>query len=85
MNNKIKCPCCGYYSIDSEDEVITDICEICLWQYDWVSHKYPNKIIGPNKISLNQAKSNYKLYGVSKEVYIGKNLNRAPKEDEFDK
>ena len=34
-------------------------------QYDWVGHKYPDKVIGPNEVSLNEAKANYKLYGVA--------------------
>jgi len=83
MDKKVKCPCCGYYSIDSDDEVIVDICEICLWQYDFVAHKYPDKVIGPNAVSLNEARANYKLYGVSKQKYIGQNINRAPRENEI--
>ena len=27
-----KCPCCGYFTIDSDDEVIVDGCEVCFWQ-----------------------------------------------------
>jgi len=38
---KYKCPCCGYWTIDSDDEVVVDFCEVCFLQYDWVSHKYP--------------------------------------------
>lgn len=62
---KLQCPCCGNYTVNGEDEVVTDICEICLWHYDIVAHKYPDKSIGPNKISLNEAKINYKAFGVS--------------------
>lgn len=80
ISNKIKCPCCGYFSIDTDDEVIVDICEICLWQYDEVAQENPNKIIGANKVSLNTARENYLKYGVSKIEYIGKNLNRKPEE-----
>ena len=83
MNKKLKCPCCGYYTIDSEDEIIVEICEVCLWQYDEAAHKNSEKIIGANKISLNQAKNNYKQFGVSKKEYIGKNINRTPSEDEI--
>ena len=83
MNKKLQCPCCGYYTIDSEDEIVVEICEVCLWQYDAVAHKYPNRVIGANKISLCEAKNNYKLFGVSNKEYIGKGINREPKEDEF--
>lgn len=83
MNKKIKCHCCGYYTIDSEDEIVVDICEVCLWQYDEMAQNNPEKIIGPNKISLSEAKENYKQFGVSKKRYIGENLNRMPSDDEI--
>ncbi len=56
MSSKVKCPCCGYCTIESDDEVIVDICDICLWQYDEVAHEKPSEAIGANKISLNDAK-----------------------------
>ena len=31
-----RCPCCGYLTPDDTDEVITDICDVCFWQYDEV-------------------------------------------------
>jgi methionyl-tRNA synthetase len=65
MNNKIQCPCCGNYTIDGEDEVITDICDVCFWQYDTVSQKNIDIPIGPNKVSLNEAKKNYLAFGSS--------------------
>ena len=51
---RIQCPCCGYFTIESHDEVIVDVCEVCGWQYDLVTQKYPDRIIGPNHISLMQ-------------------------------
>ena len=64
---RIQCPCCGYYTIeDDETDIIIDICEVCYWQYDWVAHKYPNKIIGPNRVSLEQARRNFKEWPVGR-------------------
>ncbi|MEG0775798.1 CPCC family cysteine-rich protein [Clostridium sp.] len=83
LYKKLQCPCCGNYTIDSDDEIVVEICEVCLWQYDEVAHKYPNRVIGANKISLCEAKDNYKLFKVAKKEYIGKNINREPNEDEF--
>lgn len=82
---KKQCPCCGYYTIDNKNEVITDICDVCFWEYDEVAQKFPDKRIGPNKISLNEAKDNYKRYGASKKEYAEKNLVRQPLEDEIPK
>ena len=65
MEKKIQCPCCGCYTIDGNDEVIVDICPVCYWQYDEVSQEHPDIVLGgPNgKLSLNQARKNYKNFG----------------------
>ena len=76
-----RCPCCGYLTIDDFYEVITDICEVCFWQYDEVAQSKPDMSIGPNKVSLNTAKKNYKLFGASEERFINK--VRLPYEDEI--
>lgn len=68
---KIECPCCGFYTID-DDTVIVDICPVCFWQYDVTAQSYPQKIIGPNKVTLNTAISNYKKIGVSDINFKGK-------------
>lgn len=65
-----RCPCCGYLTIDDSDEVITDICEVCYWQYDEVSQSSPLKCIGPNSVSLVQARENYKKFGAIEERFI---------------
>lgn len=62
MKRKI-CPCCGYYTVESDDEVIVDICDVCFWQYDVVAHENPDISIGANHISLTEARKNYKLLG----------------------
>lgn len=80
---KKKCPCCGFCTIESDDEVITEICEVCYWQYDLVSQKYPDKNIGPNRISLNVARKNYKLYGACKKEYAEKGFVREPMNEEI--
>jgi len=76
-----RCPCCGYLTIDDWSEVITDICEVCFWQYDEVAQEKPDMIIGPNKVSLNTAKKNYRLVGAIEERFIS--MVRLPHEDEL--
>ena len=80
---KKPCPCCGFFTIDSDDEVVVDICEVCFWQYDEVAQKYPEKNIGSNGLSLEQAKENYKLYNACKKEYADNHLVRKPLEDEL--
>lgn len=81
MMGIIQCPCCYNFTIDSDDEVIVDICDVCFWQYDWVAHSKPDIIIGPNHVSLNDARENYVRYGVSEPRFKGK--VRKPLEEEL--
>ena len=67
-----RCPCCGYLTIDDTNEVITDICEVCFWQYDDVSQENPERIIGPNKVSLNIARKNFKKFGAIQINFVDK-------------
>ncbi len=65
--NKMKCPCCGYYTISE----IFEICEVCDWQYDEVAHDRPNEYVGgANKMSLNKARENYLEFG-AKDIKFG--------------
>ena len=83
VNDMIKCPCCGNYTIDDSDEVIVDICSVCFWQYEQGAMARPDDAIGPNKASLNEAKENYKKYKVSDTRFLGRNLVREPLPEEL--
>jgi hypothetical protein len=59
------CPVCGIYNFSSETSPGTyDICCFCLWENDPVQFANPDYDDGTNNISLNQAKLNFKKYGV---------------------
>lgn len=77
----MRCPCCGYLTIDDKCEVPTDICEVCFWQYDEVAQETPEKIIGSNRVSLNMAKENFKSIGAIEERFLG--MVRMPCDDEL--
>lgn len=64
-----RCPCCGYLTIDDSFEVITDICEVCFWQYDEVSQDHPDISIGPNNVSLITAKKIINIWSCRKTFY----------------
>ena len=76
-----KCPCCGFLTIDDSTEIITDICEVCFWQYDEIAQNRPDRIIGPNRVSLNTAKRNYQLFGASEKRFLDR--VRLPYDEEF--
>lgn len=67
--SRIKCPCCGYYVYENEDDAFCNICEICFWQFDDVAHDHPDIIIGPNHVSLNEARLNFQKYGICELKY----------------
>ena len=73
---RFKCPCCGNYSFEDEEAALNGLCKICFFQNDEVCADYPDKAMGPNKVSLNQAKLNYQRFGVSEKRFA--NCVRKP-------
>ena len=57
---------------------------VCFWQYDVVGQDNPNDIVGgPNgKLSLNQARDNYKKFGACSEDMVP--YVRKPNKEEID-
>ncbi len=80
---KIKyiCPCCGYRTLEEEPPGKFDICPVCYWEDDRVQYYDHDYKGGANHLSLNQAKENFKKYGVSDLEY--KDYVRPPLEDEI--
>ncbi|RRD52123.1 CPCC family cysteine-rich protein, partial [Campylobacter rectus] len=69
----IRCPCCGYLTmkyINANDGFCIDICKVCFWQFDNISNSDPDRSRGPNSVSLNQAKENYKKMGAMEERFL---------------
>lgn len=58
MIDKNMCPCCGKYRFEEPGEY--EICQVCGWEDDPVQRKDPDFEGGANKLSLNQAKDEYK-------------------------
>lgn len=78
MQKKYICPCCGYRTLDSEREY--DICPVCFWEDDWLQYKEETFAGGANKVSLLQARENYKKFGACEEQLI--QYVRQPLEEE---
>ena len=61
MENKYLCPVCGQHRFpDRGDQA--NICPHCGWQHDIVSESEPDKVTGPNHLSLNDYKTRYEAY-----------------------
>jgi hypothetical protein len=71
-----QCHCCNNYTVNSDDEVIVDLCPVCFWQYDAVAHDKPDTMKGANRITLNEARKNFRKYGVCKPEF--KRMVREP-------
>jgi len=61
-----KCPCCEYKTLS--ERRTWDICEVCYWEDDGIEEL--DKISSPNKMTLRQAKENFKKLGACEERLI---------------
>lgn len=78
---KYKCPCCGYYTFDNKPDGSYDICKVCFWEDDPIQLEDPTYEGGANKVSLIQAKENYKEFGACEREMIPR--VRKPYPDEL--
>lgn len=69
---KFACYCCGYLVYDKPNGETFEICPICWWQDDAYQHSRPDSAGGANKVSLNEAKNNFKLYGACEPRFTGR-------------
>jgi len=60
---KYKCPVCGNSTLTEKPPGTYAICTVCGWEDDPVQYNEPDYQGGANKVSLNQAKVNYRLFG----------------------
>ena len=69
MKRRYQCKCCKYFTL--KDEPIEprkhpgtfEICPVCFWEDDSLQYLNPDESYGPNGVSLNNAKENFKKYG----------------------
>ena len=80
MNEKNKCPCCGFYTL-SDDNGHYDICPVCYWEDDPIQSDDIYYEGGANGICLKEARDNFKKIGAMSELFI-KSV-RPPLEDEL--
>ncbi|MBB6239060.1 hypothetical protein HDC90_003707 [Pedobacter sp. AK013] len=77
--NKIKCACCSFYTIDKD--AISMICPVCFWQKDFYQEEHIDDDGGPNSVSLRESKVNFKSFGAKERRVL--DFVRPPKEDEI--
>ncbi len=76
----MRCPCCGFKTLNQEDELYFEICPVCFWENDPIQNNNANYSGGANSISLFEAKKNFKKFGAILEEYVS--LTRKPYDTE---
>lgn len=79
---KYQCPCCRYYTYEHEPDGSYDICPVCFWEDDIVQQEDESYEGGANRVSLIQARENFKSYGAC-EPHLTEYVRR-PLPDEMD-
>ena len=86
---KYQCKCCGYYTLNDEPldperfPGTFEICPVCYWEDDSLQFLDPDYEGEANKVSLNQAKENFKKYNASRKDVVC--YVRKPRQDEIGK
>jgi hypothetical protein len=76
---KYACVCCGHKVFYREDH-LWEICSVCFWQSDPGQDADELSKGGANKVSLREARENYKQFGACEESSMP--FVRPPKDDE---
>ena len=77
---KYRCPCCGYYTLSERAGGTFEICPVCYWEDDRIQLEHPDLAGGANSVSLQEARENFRLFGVSREDL--KPYVRPPRKEE---
>jgi Cysteine-rich CPCC len=72
------CPCCGYETLPGPSPT-DEICEVCLWQDDFVDN-HDTHVLGPNSVTLSEARVNFVRCGASEQRWVEE--VREPRPDE---
>ena len=75
------CPCCNFLTLSEEGPGTFDICAVCRWEDDNVQFDDPNYPGGANRVSLNEARANFRALGASEPRYVAE--VRKPREEEI--
>lgn len=79
---RFRCPCCGFYTLPERAEGNYNICPVCFWEDDRLQQEDDDLEGGANKVSLKQARLNYREFGASDERFIDR--VREATEDELE-
>lgn len=65
-----KCPCCGFLTLSEQPPGTFEICPVCNWEDDAAQAANPLLEGGANRVSLDQARSNFARFGAITEEAV---------------
>ncbi len=72
MTTRYPCPCCGFLTLDQKPPGTYAICPVCWWEDDDVQARDPDYAGGANRLSLRQARENFRHCGASDAEFTSK-------------
>ena len=80
MTSTFTCPCCGYLTLMVSPAGTGEICEVCFWEDDLEQLEDPELEGGANKVSLREARENFRAFGASEQRFLENVRPPRPKE-----
>jgi hypothetical protein len=75
-----RCLCCGCATLGEQPPGTFEICPVCYWEDDNVQAKNPTLGGGANKVSLEEARRNFKTLGAISPEFVGMVRKPLPQE-----
>ncbi|GHO52163.1 CPCC family cysteine-rich protein [Ktedonobacter robiniae] len=60
---KFACDCCGFLTLEEDPWGSYEICDVCFWEQNHGQVDEPDNPFGPNRITLREARENFKRFG----------------------
>jgi hypothetical protein len=80
MSENHACPCCGYLTLPEPPPGTYAICPVCFWEDDGVQFDDPTYTGGANRVSLEEARENYRRFGAAAEEFTDQVRPPRPEE-----
>ena len=79
-SNSYSCPCCGYSTLAAAPPGTYEICEVCYWEDDPAQFHDPESENGANKVSLREARENFRAFGAAEQRFLDNVRPARPEE-----
>jgi hypothetical protein len=66
LGRRYPCPCCDHLTLPEPATGTFWICGVCFWEDDNLQYVHIDQPRGANRVSLRQARENYRRYGTCK-------------------